>query len=148
VYLPEVLTMDGHPFAGCAALEEVSLPKARTIGQGAFQDCNALKTVSLPVAQTIGNWAFENCALKTVILGSTAPTLGPEIFLTIFNSITVTVKVPSGATGYGTVPGTYTGSDTTGNWGNAFRGMGWDGTSYGAGYPNSNITLSIEEITP
>jgi hypothetical protein len=62
---------------------------------------------------------------------------------------TVTVKVPSGATGYGTVPGTYTGSDTTDNWGNAFRGKGWSSTNgYGIGTVNTNITLTIEAITP
>ncbi|MDR2479534.1 MAG: hypothetical protein LBD48_09515, partial [Treponema sp.] len=57
---------------------------------------------------------------------------------------TVTVKVPSGASGY-----TYNnGSDTTTqNWGNAFRGMGWEGDppAYRTGEVNSNITLSIEE---
>jgi hypothetical protein len=55
----------------------------------------------------------------------------------------VTVKVPSGATGYGTVP--FDNGDTSAdNWGNAFRGKGWDGTSYLTGTVNGNITLTIE----
>jgi hypothetical protein len=61
---------------------------------------------------------------------------------------TITVKVPSGATGYGTIPGPYTGSDTANNWGNAFRGKGWDGTSYLNGGVNEYITLYIQYNTP
>jgi hypothetical protein len=68
---------------------------------------------------------------------------------------TVTVKVPSGAAGYGAIPGTYSGTDYTNNWGNAFRGIGWDGTSYlSDGYDATyyidmgNITLHIQYITP
>ena len=58
--------------------------------------------------------------------------------------ITVTVQVPAGTTSYGTVPATYSGSDSTPNWGNAFRGLGWDGTNYSSGTVNSDITLNIE----
>jgi hypothetical protein len=61
---------------------------------------------------------------------------------------TVTVKVPSGAAGYGTIPATYSGTDHTNNWGNAFRGIGWDGKKYGNGDMNSGITLHIQYITP
>jgi hypothetical protein len=53
---------------------------------------------------------------------------------------TVTVRVPSGATGYGVSP-----TDTTVNWGNGFRGMGWDGSSYLTPYINSDISLTIEQ---
>ncbi|MDR0387854.1 MAG: hypothetical protein LBH57_07420, partial [Treponema sp.] len=53
---------------------------------------------------------------------------------------TVTVKVPSAATGYGSSPT----NPTDDNWGNAFRGKGWDGTSYSGAEVNSNITLYIQ----
>jgi hypothetical protein len=72
----------------------------------------------------------------------------------IFNSVnppgkSVTVKVPSGATGYGTIPATYTTDAAAYNWGNAFRGKGWSSTEgYRTGVVNSNITLTIEAITP
>jgi hypothetical protein len=70
---------------------------------------------------------------------------------------TVTVKVPSGATGYASsLPATFTGSDSAANWGNGFRGGGWNGSAFvvaalgsegtigGAGWVDSNITLTIE----
>jgi hypothetical protein len=62
---------------------------------------------------------------------------------------TVTVKVPTGATGYAdSLPATFTGSDTTVNWGNGFRGGGWVGSAFmSARYINSNITLTIEYIS-
>jgi hypothetical protein len=50
--------------------------------------------------------------------------------------------------GYGAVPAAYTGSDSADNWGNAFRGKGWDGTDYGSDEVNSNISLTIDYITP
>jgi hypothetical protein len=53
---------------------------------------------------------------------------------------TVTVKVPNGATGYGTSPT----NTTADNWGNGFRGAGWDGSTTGSGYINTYITLKIE----
>jgi hypothetical protein len=68
------------------------------------------------------------------------------MFHYVYATKTVTVKVPSGATGYGTVPGTYTGSGAADNWGNAFRGMGWDGSSYQGGTVNSNVSLTIQNL--
>jgi hypothetical protein len=49
------------------------------------------------------------------------------------------VIVPSGATGYGASPV----NTTADNWGNAFRGKGWDGTDYLTGTVNSDINLTI-----
>jgi hypothetical protein len=51
--------------------------------------------------------------------------------------MTVNVMVPQGVIGYGEVPSDCIGGDTTKNWGNAFRGMGWDpslANSYFNGY--------------
>jgi hypothetical protein len=81
-----------------------------------------------------------------VSLGSKAPKLGTDIFDAITTAQTVTVKVPSGATGYGTVSATYTGSDSTVTWGNGFRGGGWDGSGFQTHYGeiNTNITLTIQ----
>jgi hypothetical protein len=70
--------------------------------------------------------------------------LGVDMFDAVSSPKSVTVKVPSGAAGYGTVPGTYASSDSTDNWGNAFRGKGWDGANYLSGTVNANISLSIE----
>jgi hypothetical protein len=85
-------------------------------------------------------------ALATVTLGSTAPELGTNMFLNISASQDVTVKVPTGAEGYGTIPATYSGANNGGGWGDGFRGGGW--TSLAAlendRTINPNITLKIE----
>jgi hypothetical protein len=65
---------------------------------------------------------------------------------------TVTVKVPVDATGYGEIPAYYSvhGYDSTENWGNGFRGAGWDGSGFedswrgGTGAINYNMTLIVE----
>jgi hypothetical protein len=77
--------------------------------------------------------------LETVTLGSKAPRLGIALFHDSTFAQTVTVKVPSDATGYGSSPS----DTTTDNWGNAFRGKGWDGTNYLGGTVNANIELTI-----
>jgi hypothetical protein len=57
----------------------------------------------------------------------------------------VTVKVPGTASGYAaSLPATYSGADTTDNWGNGFRGGGWNGSSMRSGTVNSNIRLTVE----
>jgi hypothetical protein len=73
--------------------------------------------------------------------------VGVYMFINSGSAKTVTVKVPSGAAGYGTIPGTYTADTTTENWANAFRGMGWSSSGgYGTGTVNSNITLDIQYL--
>jgi len=60
----------------------------------------------------------------------------------MFNIVTkpVTVRFPaSGAGSYGSAP-----TDTTSlNWGNAFRGRGWNGTNYLDGTVNPGINLTF-----
>jgi hypothetical protein len=59
----------------------------------------------------------------------------------------VTVRIPSGSLIAYNPGSTFTNADTaTNNWGNAFRGIGWDGINYLAGSVNSNIQLTFEEI--
>jgi hypothetical protein len=68
----------------------------------------------------------------------------------VYSTKSVTVKVPIGSTGYGTIPATYSGDDKTENWGNGFRYGGWDGSGFvgggygGVSYLNSYITLKVE----
>jgi hypothetical protein len=60
----------------------------------------------------------------------------------------VKVRIPSTATAsYDST--SYIDTDTTtDNWGNAFRGKGWDGTNYLTGEVNANINLTFETYTP
>jgi hypothetical protein len=139
----------GDSFRDCTSLKSVSFPAATSIGAYAFGGCISLTDVSLPAATSINGSAFRSTGTTamTIILKSAAPQLSYELFAEV-PSKTVTVKVPSGATGYGTISQTYSGNDTTANWGNGFRGGGWDGTTFinngGASKINSNITLHIQ----
>jgi hypothetical protein len=131
VYLPAAASIGGGAFTGCTSLATVSLPVATSIGDAAFKDCNTLTTVDLPKATHIYEKAFEGCtSLATVTLGSTAPTLGTNMFYS--TTATVTVKIPNGATGYGD------------NWKRGFQGAGWNGTATTGGSINSGITLVIQ----
>jgi hypothetical protein len=129
----------------------VSLPAATDIGYSAFAGCIALVSVSLPAAADIGYDAFRNTGTAglTVTLGAAAPNVGVDMF--DYDEYyygpyakSVTVLVPSDATGYGPLPGVYSGADTATNWGNAFRGIGWDGSGYLYGAVNPEITVTIK----
>jgi hypothetical protein len=115
-----------------------------SIDQNIFLGCTALETVNIPAATSIGYRAFGYTGSQalTITLGSTAPTLGTDLFNTIDTPKTVTVKRPaSAASAYGPSPT----DTTTDNWGNAFRGRGWNGTAYLGGEVNENINLIIED---
>ncbi|MDR2019707.1 MAG: leucine-rich repeat protein, partial [Treponema sp.] len=146
VNLPAATTIGNSAFYLCINLTSVNLPAATSIGNSAFFYCHALSTVSLPAAISIGNYFFAHHTggqALTVTLGAAPPTLGTDIFFNI-SAKTVTVKVPSSAlSAYGA---SINGADTaTQSWANAFRGMGWNGTSYYSGTVNTGITVTIEE---
>jgi hypothetical protein len=67
------------------------------------------------------------------------PKLGPEMFYGVSGGTkTVTVNVPSAAlSAYGPVPA----NTTDDNWGNAFRGKGWNGSLYLTGTVNGSVSL-------
>jgi uncharacterized repeat protein (TIGR02543 family) len=171
ISLPKVERIGDNAFAYCYNLAIVSLPKAETIGFQAFAYCNTLAIVSLPNAETIGREAFSSCTalatleiLKvkslgdnvfastgtrdfTVTMGPAAPTVGNYTFNGISSNKNVTVKVPAGATGYAdNLPFTVSGSNSDDNWGNAFRGKTYNPPSY-TYVLNTNITLTIKEIS-
>jgi hypothetical protein len=147
-------------FSNCKKLTSVSIPKAAAIGIYAFAYCKKLTSVNIPKVTTIGRAAFNYCrALTNVTLGATPPMLGTSIFWEITTAQTVTVKIPASAkSAYGVpnLPGTnFDNTNTTAdNWGNALRGKGWNGTTYGNGVSssvnsastdvNNNITLVFE----
>jgi hypothetical protein len=156
VNLPGAVTISQGAFVNCTALATADLPAATSIGYRAFDNCDALATLNLPAATSISMWAFRSTGGQAleITLGSAGNLAAPRVGINIFESVsdpkTVTVKVPSGATGYGTIPAAYDTDTVTENWANAFRGMGWNETSgYGAGYSpgyysvNGYITLNI-----
>jgi hypothetical protein len=150
-----VETIGNYAFQYCNALKTVTLPAALTIDRGTFSSCTSLTAVSLPLATYIKANAFEDTGITalTVTLGAAVPKLDPDLFNSISGAKIVTVKVPSGATGYAsTLPATFTGTLTAGgpHWGEGFRGNGWTGSSaYVTSAINENISLTIkEEGTP
>ncbi|MDR0322727.1 MAG: leucine-rich repeat domain-containing protein [Treponema sp.] len=149
VSFPVATSIGNGPFVSCHKLTTVSFPAATSIGYSVFSGCTSLTTVSLPAVTSTGFGIFDSTGTipLTITLGATAPSLNAPQFTRIDSAKTVTVKVPSGATGYGTIPATYSGSDTTANWGNGFRGAGWNGTGFiqgGVAYINSNIRLTVQ----
>ena len=55
-------TLPGNAFAGCTALQEVTLPDyVQVIGEYAFFNCTALTTVNLPQVTRIEQYAFQLC---------------------------------------------------------------------------------------
>jgi hypothetical protein len=155
VSLPAARTIGEGAFLGCTTLATVSLPAATTIGEGAFLGCTTLATVSLPAATSIGVHAFSYTGPGplAVPLGTAVPTLGTGMSLNGGETKSVTVKVPSDATAWDSI---VTGSlynetsSYTDNWGNGFRGGGWDETGHmiDDSKVNSNITLTVERDTP
>jgi hypothetical protein len=144
ITLPGILVVGDSVFEGNTALTSVTLPSAIDIGYSAFEGCTGLITVDFPVATTVMDGAFSGCtALTTVRLGAFVPNLGTSIFDGINSAQTVTVSAPLMAIlDYGSAY--YSDTDYSDNWGNAFRGRGWDGTNYLSGTVNTNISLLFE----
>jgi hypothetical protein len=141
-----VQTIGNSAFGMCTALQKITLTKAESIGDSAFGFCRALEEIRLPAVTGFGQRVFEYTSSQslTIILGNAVPATGTNLF-TYFSSSedrikNVTVKVPAAALNYGASPT----DTTTDNWGNAFRGKGWDGTNYLNGNINENIILTIE----
>jgi hypothetical protein len=152
VILDAIEIIGNNAFAE-SSLVRVNLPHATAINRQSFQSCTSLESINIPNVTFFGTQAFHSTTSNdfTITLGQTAPTVETILFLSgAHPPITVTVRVPTGATGYGTLP--FNNADTTTpNWGNAFRGMGWDpgnaawaaNGGYGNGTVNANINLII-----
>jgi hypothetical protein len=167
VSFPQTTSIGSQAFYNCSRLQTTSFPLATTIDSSTFSYCSNLLSLNIPKVTNIGSMAFqytEGTAL-TIIMGSTAPILGYRMFYDFdvyYNNSTtaktVRVKVPAGATGYGPFPPTsgssvtVSGTNTTANWANGFRGGGWNGYTWNSDYNyggsssiNQNITVIIEQ---
>jgi hypothetical protein len=148
VNFPNAKNINPYAFSGCTSLTSVNFPNVEWTGVGVFYGCTSLTNVNLPKVREISRDIFRNTGTTalTIILGDTAPVVISTIFSDVPSLKTVTIKVPANATGYGTIPQTYSGTDVNENWGNGFRGGGWaNGEFYGgeASSINTNITLSV-----
>ena len=171
VNFPLVSTIGEEVFLWCDKLESINFPVLKKLNRSAFEELPGLSTANFPAVISIDEHAFKNCVkLNTlhipsveyieseafavdsynifdsslnITFGHTAPNLGTNIFFGAEKIINV--YVPKNANGYGKVPAIYEGGDTEQNWGNGFRGKGWDGHigGYNVGAVNSGITLNI-----
>jgi len=156
INLPQVTSIGSEAFSSCSNIQDVSFPKATSIGSSAFSYCSRLQSASFPLVTTVGYNAFGSCSnLVTITMGNTAPTLDYWVLLDA-TSRTVTVKIPTGATGYTPAASpfagtsvTVSGTNTAVNWANGFRGAGWNGSNFVVSYPENyikqNITLIIQQ---
>jgi uncharacterized repeat protein (TIGR02543 family) len=153
---PQATTIGDNAFSNCTNLQNASFPQAVSISFMAFWRCTSLQSLNIPEVTSIGANAFSYTGTTglSITMGSSAPTLGYEIFNYITAAKTVTVKVPIGATGYTPFSGstvTVSGTDTAANWANGFRGGSWNGftwastTSGGPDNINQSITVIIEQ---
>lgn len=143
--------------------EPYDFPAVYSIGGNAFSGCAALTRVTLPGVSSIGDNAFSRCAaLTSVTLGEKPPTVGVKLFSGIDAPQdapqdahkTITVKIPSGKKEAYGLPDPSAFNNAPGgngqyadNWGNAFRGKGWDRFAYnpgGNGRVNPYISLVFE----
>jgi len=122
-------------FSHCPTVVNASFPAATSIGDSAFDECTSLKSVNIPAATSIGNNSFlvsstigyhpTTPLTITITLGATPPVVAASPWQNI--NLQIIVEFPAAAAAaYGPEPT----NTTAQNWGNAFRGMGWDGTNY------------------
>lgn len=146
INIPNVTNISDKAFTNCTSLRSIDLPNCQNIGHYIFEGCTSLTSVNLPSmgdSMYLGDNTFEKCtSLTSIKLGINVPVVGSNIFNDINSPQTITVKLPTGATGYGSQPT----NTTDNNWGNAFRGKGWNGEDYQDGIVNDNITLKYEYV--
>jgi hypothetical protein len=129
INFPNVITIGENAFGSCYSLIYANIPKVQIIKQQAFLYCS-LQSLNIPDIKYLGvqSLAFRKFAIE-FIFGEVAPKIDYSVLYTPISGTTshsITVKIPQGAAGYGEIPNDYIGGDTSKNWGNAFRGMGWN----------------------
>jgi|GEM_PF-3201135 len=131
INFPNVITIGENAFNSCYNLNYANIPKVQIIKDQAFCYCN-LQNLYIPDIRFIGTQALlfriNSRLVVEFIFGEVAPKMDFAVLGLPSHAVSrsITVKVPLGATGYGEMPNDYIGGDFSKNWGNAFRGMGWN----------------------
>ena len=139
-------TASNPSFKHFSNLVAVGAAYSTDIGDYAFAGCTSLEEVVLGSAARIGKNVFQNTGTTGlyIYLGVTPPAVGIDLFSGVPGTKNVTVSSRSGAaTAYG-VDEYSNSNSTSNNWGNAFRGKGWNGTAYQGGTVNTNVQLNFE----
>jgi hypothetical protein len=153
VTLSQTTSIGNSAFINCTNLLNASFPQAMTIGYMVFYRCNGLQNLNIPQVTSIGSHAFSYNETTTlsITMGPTAPTLGDEMFDDITAAKTVTVKIPTGATGYSPASSPFSGTSVTvdndtENWANGLRGGGWNGSTWDPNGGPEKISYHISVI--
>jgi hypothetical protein len=153
VVFPLAINIGNNAFSNCPNLTAVDFPVATSIGARAFSGCTGLAEMNLPLITNLGEGVFNSTGttILTITFGVKAPSIATHYSGGMFDDVTerksVTVRIPNGATGYGSVRIGEGAISTT--WGDIFRGIrtgfgGWAGY-YIDSLPNPNIVLGIEQ---
>jgi hypothetical protein len=112
ITIPDSVTsIERYAFVGCSGLTTITIPDSVTsIGDSAFQSCTGLTSITIGNSVTsIGSYAFHSCGKVETItcLRSSAPSVQSAAFGNYSASyigkdvtVTKTLYVPTGATGY------------------------------------------------
>jgi hypothetical protein len=147
---PAATKINGQAFKGCTILSTAIFPAVTYIGYNVFEGCESLSSVDLRSAEIFWYNVFKYTGTEplTVTLGSHAPDMYGGMFVGVTGPKTVTVEVPSSATGYGDIPATYESDEFrwVANWSNGFRGRGLVNGYDDSGPFNENIKLRVKYI--
>ena len=153
VTFSQATSIGNSAFINCTNLLNASFPQVTTIGYMVFYRCSSLQSLNIPQVTSIGSDAFSYNETTTlsITMGSAAPTLGDEMFSDITAAKTVTVKIPTGATGYSPASSPFTGTavtvdNDTENWANGLRGGGWNGSTWDSNGGPEKISYHISVI--
>ena len=159
ITLNTITAIDNGAFLGCTDLQNASLPQVTSIDILAFHNCTSLQSLNIPRVTSIGSntFSFTGTTALVITMGYSAPTLGYTMFNSLSGSATktVTVKIPTSATGYTPASSPFNGTSATvsgtsiaANWANGLRGGGWNRSTWdsngGTEDINHNITVIIE----
>ncbi len=96
---PIVATIGKFAFYGCVGLTGIDCPSVMAIGDYAFFGCFNLTGIDCPSVTSISHYAFFSCSALTLLeLGTTAPTLGNNVFFNVPNPFLLMVPDKTGYT--------------------------------------------------
>ena len=129
ITIPNVIYVASHAISPWVS--QLILPDVETLWTISCYHALSMNSLEIPKIINILSNSFSNCFnLTSIKMGRTAPIIGTNALSNdegIRDPKTITIRIPNGATGYGTA--TARTDVTTKNWANGLRGAGWNGTT-------------------
>lgn len=92
IEFPNVISTGSYSFAGCSALERVSLPLVNSIGDYSFYECSKIPSMDFDNIISIGSYAFGYCSALTDITIENVKSIGPAAF---YNTKIASINLPN-----------------------------------------------------